>query len=117
MVANMRVGNMDGFCVGEPWNNRAIMDKIGFTAVTTRDIWTDHPEKVLGTTRRFRGQISQHRIAMDVRHHSRPPLDRRRRKTVARRRRRSPQKVCQHRADAVIVRRMPAPLLNGLGKT
>jgi nitrate/nitrite transport system substrate-binding protein len=32
MVANMRVGNMDGFCVGEPWNNRAIMDNIGFTA-------------------------------------------------------------------------------------
>src|SRR6266704_141545 len=25
MVANMRVGNMDGFCVGEPWNNRAIV--------------------------------------------------------------------------------------------
>jgi nitrate/nitrite transport system substrate-binding protein len=50
MVANMRVGNMDGFCVGEPWNNRAIMDNIGFTAVTTQDIWTDHPEKVLGTT-------------------------------------------------------------------
>jgi nitrate/nitrite transport system substrate-binding protein len=50
MVANMRVGNMDGFCVGEPWNNRAIIDKIGFTAVTSQDIWTDHPEKVLGTT-------------------------------------------------------------------
>ncbi len=50
MVANMRVGNMDGFCVGEPWNNRAIVDKIGFTAVTTQEIWTDHPEKVLGTT-------------------------------------------------------------------
>ena len=33
MVANMRVGNMDGFCVGEPWNNRAIIDSIGFTAV------------------------------------------------------------------------------------
>ena len=50
MVANMRVGNMDGFCVGEPWNNRAIMDNIGFTATTTQDIWTDHPEKVLGTS-------------------------------------------------------------------
>jgi nitrate/nitrite transport system substrate-binding protein len=50
MVANMRVGNMDGFCVGEPWNARAIFDKIGFTAVTTQDIWLDHPEKVLGTT-------------------------------------------------------------------
>jgi len=53
MVANMRVGNMDGYCVGEPWNNRAIIDKIGFTAVTTQDIWTDHPEKVLGTTAEF----------------------------------------------------------------
>ncbi|MBI3525887.1 MAG: ABC transporter substrate-binding protein [Betaproteobacteria bacterium] len=53
MVANMRVGNMDGFCVGEPWNNRAIVDKIGFTAVTTQDIWPDHPEKVLGTTADF----------------------------------------------------------------
>ena len=50
MVANMRVGNMDGYCVGEPWNNRAIIDKIGFTATTTQDIWTDHPEKVLGTS-------------------------------------------------------------------
>ncbi len=50
MVANMRVGNMDGFCVGEPWNNRAIIDAIGFTAATTQDIWVDHPEKVLGTT-------------------------------------------------------------------
>ncbi|HVK55945.1 MAG TPA: CmpA/NrtA family ABC transporter substrate-binding protein [Burkholderiales bacterium] len=53
MVANMRVGNMDGFCVGEPWGNRAIYDKIGFTAVTTQDIWKDHPEKTLGTTAEF----------------------------------------------------------------
>jgi nitrate/nitrite transport system substrate-binding protein len=53
MVANMRVGNMDGFCVGEPWNNRAIVDKIGFTANTTQDIWKDHPEKVLGTSAEF----------------------------------------------------------------
>jgi nitrate/nitrite transport system substrate-binding protein len=53
MVANMRVGNMDGFCVGEPWGNRAIADKIGFTATTTQDIWKDHPEKVLGSTAEF----------------------------------------------------------------
>jgi nitrate/nitrite transport system substrate-binding protein len=53
MVANMRVGNMDGYCVGEPWGARAIFDKIGFTAVTTQDIWKDHPEKVLGTTADF----------------------------------------------------------------
>ncbi len=53
MVANMRVGSMDGFCVGEPWNAVAIEQKIGFTAVTSQDIWTDHPEKVLGTTAEF----------------------------------------------------------------
>lgn len=53
MVANMRIGNMDGFCVGEPWNARAIYDKLGFTVTTTQDIWTDHPEKVLGTTAEF----------------------------------------------------------------
>jgi nitrate/nitrite transport system substrate-binding protein len=53
MVANMRVGNMDGFCVGEPWNHRAIIDSIGVTAVTTQDIWKDHPEKILGTTGEF----------------------------------------------------------------
>jgi len=53
MVANMRVGNMDGFCVGEPWGQRAIMDGIGITAITTQDIWKDHPEKVLGTTGDF----------------------------------------------------------------
>ncbi len=53
MVANMRVGNMDGFCVGEPWGHRAIVDGIGITAVTTQDIWKDHPEKTLGTTADF----------------------------------------------------------------
>ena len=53
MVANMRSGNMDGYCVGEPWNARAIVDGVGFTAITTQDIWQDHPEKVLGTTADF----------------------------------------------------------------
>lgn len=46
MVANMKVGKMDGFCVGEPWNARAVSDKIGFTAITTQKLWRDHPEKV-----------------------------------------------------------------------
>ncbi|MBU0593243.1 MAG: ABC transporter substrate-binding protein [Gammaproteobacteria bacterium] len=53
MIANMRVGNMDGFCVGEPWNARAIRDNVGFTATTSQEIWKDHPEKVLGTTADF----------------------------------------------------------------
>ncbi|PKO31228.1 MAG: nitrate transporter [Betaproteobacteria bacterium HGW-Betaproteobacteria-7] len=53
MVANMRVGNMDGFSVGEPWNHRAIMDGIGISAATSQDVWKDHPEKILGCTAEF----------------------------------------------------------------
>jgi nitrate/nitrite transport system substrate-binding protein len=53
MVTNMKVGKMDGFCVGEPWNARAIADKVGFTAINTQDLWKDHPEKVLAFTAEF----------------------------------------------------------------
>jgi nitrate/nitrite transport system substrate-binding protein len=53
MVANMKVGKMDGYCVGEPWGARAIADGIGFTVITTQQIWRDHPEKVLGFTEEF----------------------------------------------------------------
>ena len=53
MVANMKVGKMDGFCVGEPWNARAIADGIGYTAMTTQDLWLNHPEKVCGFTAEF----------------------------------------------------------------
>ena len=53
MVANMRSGNMEGYCVGEPWNARAIIDGVGFTATTTQAIWQDHPEKALGATAEF----------------------------------------------------------------
>ena len=48
MVANMKVGNMDAFCVGEPWNEQLVNQNIGFTACTTGEIWKRHPEKALG---------------------------------------------------------------------
>lgn len=47
MVANMSVGNMDGYCVGEPWNGVAVRQGIGFTTAATQDIWKHHPEKAL----------------------------------------------------------------------
>lgn len=53
MVANMKVGQMDGFCVGEPWNARTIVDDIGFTSITTQAMWKDHPEKVCAFTQEF----------------------------------------------------------------
>ena len=53
MVQNMKIGKMDGFCVGEPWGAKSIADGIGFTAVTTQDIWKDHPEKVCAFSEDF----------------------------------------------------------------
>jgi len=53
MVANMKVGKMEGCCVGEPWNARAIADGVGFTVTTSQKIWVDHPEKVCGFTEDF----------------------------------------------------------------
>lgn len=47
MVANMKVGNMDAFCVGEPWNEQLVNQGVGFTACTTGELWKGHPEKAL----------------------------------------------------------------------
>jgi nitrate/nitrite transport system substrate-binding protein len=56
MVANMKVGKMDGFCVGEPWNARSVAEKIGFTGITTQKMWPDHPEKVCAFLSEFAEQ-------------------------------------------------------------
>ena len=53
MVANMTAGNMDGFCVGEPWNAVAVDQGIGFTHLTTQDLWRFHPEKALVVNEQF----------------------------------------------------------------
>jgi nitrate/nitrite transport system substrate-binding protein len=53
MVANMKVGNMDGYCVGEPWNGVAVKQGIGFTEISTQDIWKHHPEKALVVNKNF----------------------------------------------------------------
>ena len=45
MVANMKSGTMDIFCVGEPWNERLVNKKLGYTALITGQLWKDHPEK------------------------------------------------------------------------
>jgi len=47
MVANMKVGTMDAFCVGEPWNAQLVTQGIGYSALTTGELWAKHPEKSL----------------------------------------------------------------------
>ena len=53
MVANMKVGNMDGYCVGEPWNGVAVKQGVGFTEIASQDIWKHHPEKALVVNKEF----------------------------------------------------------------
>jgi len=45
MVANMKAGNMQAFCVGEPWYARLVAQNVGYTAFITGEFWKDHPEK------------------------------------------------------------------------
>jgi ABC-type nitrate/sulfonate/bicarbonate transport system substrate-binding protein len=48
MVPSMQSGDLDGFCVGGPWNAKAVREGVGVTGVTSSDLWQDSPEKVLG---------------------------------------------------------------------
>lgn len=45
MVANMKADTMDAFCVGEPWNDQLVAQQLGYTAVSTGQMWLNHPEK------------------------------------------------------------------------
>lgn len=50
MVAALHEGVVDGYCVGGPWNAKAVRTGLGMTAVSSCDIWPDQPEKVLAIT-------------------------------------------------------------------
>lgn len=53
MPATLEAGTIDGYCVGEPWNQAAVKKKIGVPIVTDDQIWHDNPEKVFGLTKAF----------------------------------------------------------------
>lgn len=53
MAEALRRGDVDGYCVGEPWNALAQSEGKGFTVALTSEVWADHPEKVLVCTRDF----------------------------------------------------------------
>jgi len=53
MPSNLIAGNIEGYCVGEPWNERIVLKRKGSTLVTNYDIWNNNPEKVLQTRADF----------------------------------------------------------------
>jgi nitrate/nitrite transport system ATP-binding protein len=64
MIANLKAGNIDGYCVGEPWNSRAVQEGLGVVAATDLDIWPSHPEKVLGVREEWTQQYPQTHLAL-----------------------------------------------------
>jgi nitrate/nitrite transport system substrate-binding protein len=53
MPATLEAGTIEGYCVGEPWNQAAVKKKIGVPVITDDEIWKDNPEKVFGLRRDF----------------------------------------------------------------
>ena len=53
MPATMEAGTINGYCVGEPWNQQAVFKGIGVPVITDNGIWKDNPEKVFGIREDF----------------------------------------------------------------
>ncbi|MTF38517.1 nitrate ABC transporter ATP-binding protein [Cyanobacterium aponinum] len=64
MIANLKAGNIDGYCVGEPWNSEAVLQDVGYVIATDLDIWASHPEKVLGVREDWAQAYPQTHLAL-----------------------------------------------------
>ncbi|WP_159820984.1 CmpA/NrtA family ABC transporter substrate-binding protein [Colwellia sp. 20A7] len=64
MVPSMQSGDLDGFCVGGPWNAKAVREGVGVTGVTSSDLLQDSPEKVLGVMSDWQNKHPQTTLAL-----------------------------------------------------
>jgi len=64
MVADLKAGSIDGYCVGEPWNLRAAMEGVGFTVATDLEVWNGHPGKVLGVREDWANKYPNTHVAL-----------------------------------------------------
>ncbi len=64
MVANLKAGHLDGFCVGEPWNSVAVQARTGWCVTTSAELASGHPEKVLMVRRDFAENRPEQHIAL-----------------------------------------------------
>lgn len=53
MPTVLEAGNIQGYCVGEPWNQQAVAKGIGVPVTTNYDVWKNNPEKVFGVTKKW----------------------------------------------------------------
>ncbi|MAT71749.1 MAG: nitrate ABC transporter substrate-binding protein [Planctomycetaceae bacterium] len=64
MPATLEAGNIQGYCVGEPWNQQAVAKGIGVPVTTNYDIWKNNPEKVFGVTKSWADENPQTHLAV-----------------------------------------------------
>ncbi len=64
MLSNLKAGNIDGYCVGEPWNSRAVNEGHGFVIANDLEIFPGHIEKVLGVREEWANKYPQAHLAL-----------------------------------------------------
>jgi len=64
MPATLEAGTINGYCVGEPWNQQAVVKGIGVPVITDYQIWRNNPEKVFGVTAAFADQYPNTAVAV-----------------------------------------------------
>jgi len=64
MPATLESGNIQGYCVGEPWNQQAVAKGIGVPVTTNYDIWKNNPEKVFGVSKKWADENPKTNIAV-----------------------------------------------------
>ncbi|WP_338442208.1 nitrate ABC transporter ATP-binding protein [Synechococcus elongatus IITB4] len=64
MVADLKDGTIDGYCIGEPWNAWAAQKDIGFTIANDLEIWNGHPGKVLGVREDWANRYPNSHVAL-----------------------------------------------------
>ena len=64
MPATLEAGTIHGYCVGEPWNQQAVLKGIGVPVITDLEIWRNNPEKVFGVTRQWANNYPATHVAV-----------------------------------------------------
>ena len=64
MPSTMEAGTIDGYCVGEPWNQQAVFKNIGVPVITDYEIWKNNPEKVFGVSKGWADKYPNTHIAV-----------------------------------------------------
>jgi nitrate/nitrite transport system substrate-binding protein len=64
MPATLEAGTINGYCVGEPWNQQAILRGIGVPVITDYEIWKNNPEKVFGVSRAWAEKYPNTHLAL-----------------------------------------------------